>query len=469
MEPAGAARRSLYSRRGYNERAVPVASTTATPRVSAPRARVMVSLLLGLWLAGRADAQSRAPAPDGPPPLRVATVRIPGRAVERRIDTTGHLAAWTDVVVHAPFPGAVLRIRASLGDTVRPGQPLVELERREADRAIEQLTADLTEARARLAGAQAAVTTSRAELDRVRDGRRTLVTEVERTRADAELRRRELARAQALRAQDLIATRDVDQARARSDAAAALVRAAETALGQHGDQLRAADMQLETDLDAVAAAEALVSQREAAVALAQARVGPTVVTAPLAGVVAAAHVSAGALVADGAPLYTVVATDPLKYVGIVPEGAAADVRPGQVVRLTVDAAGGRIFSGEVTRIAPAVDASARALALEARVLNGEGLLRPGLTARGTVRLRQDAGVPFVPAEALVRAAGASQVFIVAEGRARARRVQPGHRDAGWVEILDGVRPGEIVAISGLAQLYDGAAVAPGEPAAAGSP
>ena len=73
-------------------------------------------------------------------------------------------------------------------------------------------------------------------------------------------------------------------------------------------------------------------------------------------------------------------------------------------------------------------------------------------------------MPFVPAEALAYAVGISKVFVVADGRAQERLVKAGLREAGWVEILDGVKPGETVATSGLAQLFDGAPVAPAGPA-----
>jgi multidrug efflux pump subunit AcrA (membrane-fusion protein) len=50
-----------------------------------------------------------------------------------------------------------------------------------------------------------------------------------------------------------------------------------------------------------------------------------------------------------------------------------------------------------------------------------------------------------------------------------RLVRAGLREAGWVEILDGVKPGETVATSGLAQLYDGAPVTPVAPAPPAAP
>ncbi len=438
----------------------PVAATIAPFGVSAPRALVPLSLLLGLLLAGGAAAQPSGPGAPGPGSLRITTARVTGRAVERSVDTIGRLAAWEESIVRAPLTGTVARLYADLGDAVRAGQPLADLDRRAADLAIAPLTGDLAAARESLARARATADASRASLARVRDGRRTLTLDVERARADAETRRRELERAQALRAQDLIATRDVDQARARVEAADAQVQSAESALGQHADELRAAEAEAQTDLDAVGAGEALVRQREAALALEQARVGNTVVAAPLAGVVAARHVAAGEPVTDGAPLFTVAATDPLKYAGTVPERAAAELRPGQAVRLAVETAGARLFSAEVTRIAPVVDAPTRTLALEARLLNGEGLLRPGLAARGTVVLREDTAVPFVPAAALVPAAGGTRVFVVSDGRVEERLVQTGRRDAGWVEIVDGLRVGEMVATSALTRLSDGAPVTP---------
>ncbi len=434
-------------------------------RRSAPRARLVGLLLLALLLPGLARGQARPPAPAPAPAkgaepaaLRVTSAQVEGRTVQRSIDTVGSLLAWEEAVARTQLSGTVVRLYVDLGDPVREGQPLADLDRREADLAIDQLAADLAGARENLARARAAADASRANLERVRESRRALSADVERARADAEWKRREHERNQELLAKELIAARDVEQARAQFQAAEALVQMTETALNQHADQVRAAEAQLEADQGAVKAAEALIRQREAAVELGKKRVTDTIVPAPLTGVVAKRHVAVGEFVKDNTPLFTVVATDPLKYTGTVAERATPEIRAGQEVRLTVDAFGARAFPGQVTRVAPVVDVPTRTLALEARVPNGQGLLRPGFFARGTVQVRRENRVPFLPAEALAYTVGISKVFVVADGRVQERLVRAGPRAAGWVEILDGVKPGEVVATSGLAQLYDGAPV-----------
>lgn len=228
-----------------------MASTARPPCCSAPRALVAAVLLFGLsglLLPCATAAQPRAPgpakgaaAPADPAPLRVTTALVEGRTVQRSIDTVGSLLAWEEAVARSQLSGTVIRLYVDLGDAVREGQPLADLDRREADLTIEQLQADLSAARENFARARAAADASRANLERVRDSRRALAADVERARADAEWRRRELERNQELLAKELIAARDVDQARAQSQAAEAVVQMAETSLGQHGDQVRSAE------------------------------------------------------------------------------------------------------------------------------------------------------------------------------------------------------------------------------------
>jgi RND family efflux transporter MFP subunit len=205
-------------------------------------------------------------------------------------------------------------------------------------------------------------------------------------------------------------------------------------------------------------ADAEVTRREATLGIARKRLGDTTIRAPFAGAIAKRHVNAGEYVKENTPVFSLVALDPLKYTGTVPERFAPELKPGQRLELTVEAYPGRSFGGQLTRVSPAVEVQTRSLSVEARVGNGDGRLRPGFFAKGLVLTRKDASAAFVPAEALVYFVGISKVFVVTNGKVEERLVKSGARQGAWVEIADGVKPGETVAVSNLAQLFQGAPV-----------
>jgi multidrug resistance efflux pump len=374
--------------------------------------------------------RQRAETPAAPPAIAITAGRAEGRTVARTVETTGSLLAWEEVVVKAEQPGTLARLRADLGDRVRAGQVLADYDRREFELAVEQ-------ARAQVAAAQA-------QLRRQRDALAALEAEVARAQSQYEWARSELERARQLSARELIAARDVDNARNAFNVASAQLAAARVALAQHPDQVRAAEAELR--------------RAEAALGIADKRLADTTVRAPMDGVVARRHVSAGEFVREGTALFTLVTLDPLKYVGTVPERYAPLVRVGQPVRLGVEAHPGREFEGTVTRVAPVVEVQTRTLALEARVPNPTGALRPGFFARGTVLVEPRAPAVFVPADAVAYVAGLTKVFVVTGPTVQERLVRLGERQGTWVEVLTGIQAGETVATANLAALYDGAPV-----------
>jgi multidrug efflux pump subunit AcrA (membrane-fusion protein) len=75
-----------------------------------------------------------------------------------------------------------------------------------------------------------------------------------------------------------------------------------------------------------------------------------------------------------------------------------------------------------------------------------------------VLTRKEGSVAFVPADAVVSFVGITKVFVVAGGKVEERTVRPGARQGGAVEIVEGVKPGETVAVSNLSQLFNGAPI-----------
>lgn len=432
--------------------------------VTLRRLRVLVALVLALPLAAtRSGAQPPRPpaggAPgQGPRAIAITVGRAEARAVQRSVETNGSLLAWEEVQAKTELPGNIARLHVDLGDRVAAGAPLADYDRREFELAVQQAEADLNAAVESFARARATAAASEAQVRRVRDTLAILEADVARAQSLHDWARSELERSQQLYRRELVAAREVDNARNGFNVAAAQLTSTRIALAQHPDQVRIAEGQHQSDLAAMKAAEAQVRQREAALALIQKRLADTTVRAPLGGLVARRHISAGEYVKENTAVFTIVVAHPLKYVGTVPERYAPALRTGQTVRLSVEAYPGREFTGTVLRLAPAVEVQTRTLALEARVPNEQGALRPGFFARGHVLTQQDRGAVFVPAEAVTYVAGLSKVFVVAGSTVRERLVRPAERQGNWIEIGEGVKAGEPVATSNLAALYDGAQV-----------
>jgi RND family efflux transporter MFP subunit len=424
------------------------------------RAAGVVVALVALAAAGcggdQAVPAAKAAAP--PPSVAVAAAPVTALDVERVVETTGSLLAWEEATVNTSVPGTIVRLLVDLGDRVRPGQVVAELDRREFTLGLQQAEAALRAARDGLARAHAQVDAAHANLQQVRESRKSWEANAKRWEVALEEARLNLERSRTLVDAQLIAQREADAARTQYESALAQHEAARVEMAQHPDRVRVADAQLRSELSAVQVAEAEVALRQADLGLAEKRFTDVTLRTPIGGAVARRHVNPGEYVRENALLFSIVRGDPLKYSGVVSERASLEIRPGQSVRLEVDPVPGRVFTGKLTRVSPAVDVTNRTVLLEAEVPNPEGMLKPGLFAHGVVATRRDTRVPFVPENAVSTFAGLTKVFVLADGRAQERSVRLGRRQDGKVEIVEGVRPGEQVATSALAQLYDGAAV-----------
>jgi membrane fusion protein (multidrug efflux system) len=206
------------------------------------------------------------------------------------------------------------------------------------------------------------------------------------------------------------------------------------------------------DLDRAIAA---LGVARANLAFAQAQLAETVIRAPFAGLVGQRRVDVGAFVKEGETLVTLVDVDPMKLVFSVPERYLGEVALEQRVQARVASYGEREFPGTVSFIDPQVDPVNRTVTVKALVPNPEFALRPGQFATVTLHLDVHPGVPVIPEEAVVPDGERLVVFVVADGVASAREIHTGVRLPGRVEVVDGVRPGEVVVRTGHEKLKTG--------------
>lgn len=206
-------------------------------------------------------------------------------------------------------------------------------------------------------------------------------------------------------------------------------------------------------------AQADLAAAEATLKLAEARLAKTRLTAPFDGVIGLRKVSIGALLVPGQEIVNLEQINPLKVDFKVPEMLLASVKVGQTIRLRLDAMGSRGVEGTVYAIDPLLETGGRAIVLRARIPNAEGELRPGLFARVVLTIDEKNDALFVPEQSVLPGSdGSKSVFKAVDGKAVMTRVELGERIKGEVEVVSGLKAGDVVVTAGLPKLRPGVGI-----------
>lgn len=203
----------------------------------------------------------------------------------------------------------------------------------------------------------------------------------------------------------------------------------------------------------VAAANAALANAE----LAQASIGDRIIRAPFSGWASLRTVSVGAIISAGTPIATVSDISRIKLDFTVPETQLSLIRQGQPIRAISAAWPDRPFTGAIATIDPVVDPATRAVRVRAILPNPDKALKPGMLLTVSVTARQHHALAL-PELAVVGDGEQRSIFIVRDGKARRIDVRTGLRQNGLVEILDGVKAGEVVVTDGVVKLTDGVPV-----------
>ena len=190
------------------------------------------------------------------------------------------------------------------------------------------------------------------------------------------------------------------------------------------------------------------------------RFGETQITSPIDGVVSLRRLDPGALVGPTAgtgSILTVQRADVLRIFIPVNERDAGALRLGQEAAVEFDALRGKRYGGKVVRLSPAFDPVTRTVEAEVHIQN-PGELRPGMYGRGTLltELHRDAVV--VPVGAVQISDNRYYVFAADRDRVRRVEVKVGVDGGNWLEIVEGLKPGDEVVTAGTDVLADGSAI-----------
>lgn len=415
-------------------------------------------------------------------PSTVTVSEVTRRDLAPVIQGVGTVEAKVVIKVGAKITGRIVSVAVDQGDPVEMRQVLARLDdaqfRAEVQRSEASLRAAEAQLRDLLAGtrseeiAEARANAARAEaqLNDLLAGSRPSEIEELQERLNSALATRTLAeqdlrRAKELFAKELIAAQEIDRARQAYDVAVAQERGARQTLqlaveGARKDQIEAARRQLEAvqrrlELllagarpQQIEAARAQVREAQAALALARERLADTVILSPLNGYVVSRELEAGATVNAGTPILKI--SDPATaWVTVYVDGReTGGMAVGDLAEIVLRSLPGRMLRGHVARIQRESDRVTEQLAVDVALAELPPRLTLGEQAEALIRPRGQRGVLALPLAALVRRPDGSGALVAKDGHLRFRAARFGVIDPrGWVQVLDGLHPGEEVVLS----------------------
>lgn len=322
-----------------------------------------------------------------------------GQVAEELI-LTGSLRAKETVNVTPQSTGRLEKTYFQVGDRVRQGELVAELEDSELQQRVRR-------AEAAIAVSAANVTQRKAELANIKAN---------------------LGRAEQLYKEQLLSPQEYEQQR--------------TGLATMDAQ--------------VALAEAQQQQAEAELAELKIQLAQTKVYAPLSGDVSVRYVDEGSLVSPSTPLIQIVNLTTLVTIGNVPERSVGRLRIGTPAEVRVDAIPDKVFRGVIARIAPVLDAATRSASIQIDIPNPERMLRAEMFVRINLDLGTMRDANLIPRDALVYRGTEAGVFLLDEQqRPVFQAVQTGvNTEDDRVEVLN-LAPGTSVIGRGATMLREG--------------
>ena len=407
--------------------------------------------LLG-WLRHNHVAQqvdsAAAHERDTAPEVNVAKVtRAPSNI---SITLPGNITPVTEAFIYARASGYVKKRYVDIGDRVREGQLLAEIESPELDNQVAQARATLTQAqsqasqiRAQLENQQSQLALAQVTWDRYRN----------------------------LSARGAIARQDADQQETNFHTAQSSVKAAQASVGAAEENVKAVQANLER----------LIAMQDF-----------EKVRAPFSGVITVRNFDIGALIsaagssqgngqsANSGEMFHLARFDTLRILVNVYQENAVWIKPGQLGEVFVQEFPNRKFTGRISRTANAVDVASRTMLTEVQVANPDLSLMPGMYAQ--VRLSRNSGEPplLVPGDSIITGNQGLQVAILQDAPRQTNQdggayppgvkkvhitpVQVGRDNGEQIEITKGLQGWEYVVVNPGDMVHEGAIVRPVTPA-----
>lgn len=371
---------------------------------------------------------STAAGASAAPPVDTKFTLAVEQKVAPRLEVSGTLDPDERSEIAAQTAGTALSVNIDVGTRVKKGDVLVDLDSREASLRLDVANATTASQMARLG-----LKGKNGKFDSEE------VADVKMAKENAALANTEYERAKQLFESGAISKAQFDAAKSNKDRSDAAFDSARNGAEQAWTSL-------------------LASQSQAG--LSSKSLDDTKVRAPFDGMIDAKRIAPGEFAAMGRVVAVLVRDDVLRFRFDVPEVQSGAVNIGNGVDISVAAFPGKVFKGEVKRIAASLKSATRTLPIEAELPNPDHKLKAGFFAKAWVQLSGDpVTVVLVPKSSVLPVTGGSKVFVKNGDRVIERLVITGVESGDLIEVRGQIKAGDEVAVANVDKLSDGALIA----------
>lgn len=362
----------------------------------------------------------------------------PRRTVANNLVLPGTVVSLNQTTIYARTDGYLRRWLVDIGDRVRVGQLLAEIESPESDQQVLQAQAQLTQAQANLIQSRAAVDKG--------------LSDLKQARANLVLALQTWNRWKTLVTQGVVTQQDADTKYSTYQASLASVESAQNTVKVNQANVNANQALVNSSLANLRRYTVLQSYQK--------------VTAPFTGIITARNVNAGVLVTTGngnsnTSLYTIAAYDHVNVNVNVPQTLAQSLQNGQTAKIQIRELPQKIFTGKVVRTTNALDPNTRTLLTQVEVQNVDGILRPGMYATVTFNIVRSNPPLIIPDSALVIDSRGTQVATITKNNTvHYQKVEFGRDFGTEVEVTSGLTGNESLIATPTIDQKEGTQVQP---------
>ncbi|WP_024873453.1 efflux RND transporter periplasmic adaptor subunit [Tolumonas lignilytica] len=226
-------------------------------------------------------------------------------------------------------------------------------------------------------------------------------------------------------------------------------------------------------VDVLQERQSALAQAQAEVQQAEALIRQKKILAPFTGLLGIRQVNQGQYLNPGQQAVTLTALDKLYVEFTLPQQQFSAIQPGGKVKLTTDAYPNQSFEATVNAVEPQVDNDTRNILVQAEFENPKQSLRPGMYVNAALVLPPTSNAILLPATAVETSAQGYSVVVIRgeqahqKGNAEIVAVEIGQRIGDEIQILSGVKAGDVVVTAGQNRIPPGAEVVVQQPADTG--